>query len=99
MCTKDRINKYKVEHGGQEPSVKEILHMIRDQMQEYAEVVSKIPIEDADRPVAAAAFKLIYHALYNMLDDKEKCVCDGLIKYTEAISSMSTKPNKGSHKK
>lgn len=99
MSLKKRGIKYIFEHGGQMPPQKDILHMMQDQMQEYTDRVFQTPIEKCDLPIVAAAHKIIYQSIYNMLEDEEKSVCDELLSNTGVISSMSTEPKKGGLKK
>lgn len=99
MSLKKRGIKYIFEHGGKMPSQAESLNMMRDQMQEYIDRVFQTPIEKCDLPIVAAAHKLMYQSIYNMLEDEEKSVCDELLSNTGVISSMSTEPKKGGLKK
>lgn len=99
MSLRERGIKYIAEHGGQMPSRNDILHMMQAQMQEYTDRVFQTPIEKGDLPIAAAAHKIMYQSIYNMLEDEEKGVCDELLGNTGAISSMSTEPKKGGLKK
>lgn len=94
MSLKKRGIKYIFEHGGKMPSQMDILNIMKDQMQEYIDRVFQTPIEKGDLPIVAAAHKLMYQSIYNMLEDEGKGVCDEILDNISAISSMRTKPKK-----
>lgn len=81
---------YSAAHDGALPPFEKTDEFAHEQLGEYMqELVSSVTPEFHDRFIIAAAYKLLYETRYNMLEPKDKEMCDWLVKTSEIISTES----------
>lgn len=79
---------YSKANGGTLPPFEKTDEFAHEQLGEYMqELVSSVTPEFHDRFIIAAAYKLLYETRYNMLEPKDKEMCDWLVKTSEIIST------------
>lgn len=86
----EKCLKYSQANGGALPPFKKANVLAHEQLDEYMQELTKAVIpEFHDKFITAAAYKLLYESRYNMLEPKDKVMCDWLVKTSEVISTES----------
>lgn len=81
---------YSKANGGALPPFEKTNAFAHEQLGEYMQELTNAVIpEHHDRFIIAAAYKLLYESRYNMLEPKDKEMCDWLVKTSEVISTES----------
>lgn len=81
---------YALAHNGELPPKEKMNELVREQLDEYLQELSKAVIpEHFERFIITAAYRLIYATRYNMLEPNEKKLCDDLVKHSRIIATES----------
>lgn len=90
MSIMEKCMAYSEAHGGALPPFEKMDDFVSEQLKEYLNVLADAVIpEFNDRAILTAAYKLMYEARYNMLEPKDKALCDSLVRTSEIISTES----------
>lgn len=81
---------YAAAHDGALPSFEKMDRLVHEQLGEYLKELSGAVIpEYFDIPIITAAYRLLYESRYNMLEPKDKALCDSLVQTSKIISTES----------
>lgn len=90
MSIMEKCMAYSEAHGGALPPFEKMDELVHEQLGEYLKDLSGAVIpEYFDIPVITAAYKLLYESRYNMLEPKDKALCDSLVQTSKIISTES----------
>lgn len=79
---------YSESHGGALPPFEKMDDFVSEQLREYLNALADAVIpEFNDRAILTAAYRLMYEARYNMLEQYEKAFCDHLVQRARVVST------------